>query len=78
MIHGYADADGNGLPVGLIATLATARAGAGTFIVTLRHMPPENDTPVKTDGAAADVAAGGFDAIGGETDAQVTFELAVQ
>lgn len=76
--HAYDDTDANGLPVGLANTITTVAPGTGTFIVTLRHMPPENDTPVKTATAADDVAAGGLESIGGETDAQVTFDLEVQ
>jgi hypothetical protein len=76
--HAYADEDVNGLPVGLENTFTTDTTGNGELIVTLRHMPPENDSPVKLDGAAEDVAAGGFASIGGDNDAQVTFNLTVE
>ena len=74
----YADTDDAGLPVGLDNTVVSNSTGNGTFIVTLRHLPPQDDVDVKVAGLAEDVAAGGFDAIGGDTDAQVTFDLVVQ
>lgn len=73
----YADTDENGLPIGLHATFAVSAAPAGDLVVTLRHMPPLNDVAVKTADAADKVAASGFSAIGGETDAQVTFPVAI-
>lgn len=76
--HEYADTDENGFPVGLSNTLSTLAPGAGTFVVTLRHLPPESDAAVKTATIAEDVAAGGFDAIPGSTDAEVTFDLTVE
>ena len=76
--HAYADTDGAGLPVGLYNTIVTDGAGSGTFIVTLRHLPAQDDVALKVAGFAEDVAAGGFEAIGGDTDAQVTFDLSVQ
>lgn len=74
--HAYDDTDANGLPIGLRNTL-TARGGSGELTLTLRHMPPVNGTPVKTADTAAAVREGGFSAIGGATDVQVTFSLAV-
>ena len=47
-------------------------------VATLRHMPPENDSPVKVEGLAEDVAEGGFEAIGGANDIQVTYSLTVE
>ncbi len=76
LAHAYDDQDGNGLPIGLASTIAAA-TGSGALIVTLRHMPPVNGAAVKTATSAADVAAGGFAAIGGATDAQVTFVVTV-
>jgi hypothetical protein len=76
--HAYADQDANGLAVGLDNTMTSLQDGSGEFIVTLRHMPQESNSPVKTEGAAEDVADGGFAAIGGENDIQVTFPLAVE
>ncbi len=76
LTHAYADTDVNGLPIGLANTI-TAVAGTGTLIVTLRHMPPVNDQPIKTANAADLVKTGGFASIGGENDAQVTFAVTV-
>lgn len=76
--HAYADTDVNGFPVGLDNVLVTETTGTGNFIVTLRHLPPENGTAVKTGSLADDLAAGGFEGLPGGTDAQVTFDLAVQ
>jgi len=73
----YADTDANGLPIGLSNTFTVASAPGGDLIVTLRHMPPINDHPVKTADAAALVKASGFSSIGGENDAQVTFPVAI-
>lgn len=75
--HAYADTDANGLPIGLSNTFTVASAPGGDLIVTLRHMPPINNRPVKTADAAAMVKASGFSAIGGENDAQVTFPVAI-
>ena len=76
--HVYADTDVNSLPVGLSNDIAAVQAGTGELTVTLRHMPPEDGNAVKTPGAADEVAAGGFDAIGGDNDVQVTFPIEVQ
>jgi hypothetical protein len=46
--------------------------------VTLRHLPPENDTPVKTGTLAEDLAAGGIESLPGETDVSVDFAVEVQ
>jgi hypothetical protein len=78
LTQAYADTDVNGLPVGLNDTIVTNAPGSGTFVVTLRHLPPEDDVAVKVAGLAEDVAAGGIDAIGGDTDAEVRFDLVVQ
>lgn len=75
--HAYADADANGLPLGLTNTITTLDLGSGELIVTLRHMPPEDGQDVKTADAAAAVAEGGFAAIGGDNDVQVSFTLSV-
>lgn len=76
--HAYADTDVNGLPVGLESTFATDAVGSGSLIVSLRHLPLESGQAVKAEGLAEDVAAGGFSAIGGDNDAQVTFTLDVE
>jgi len=76
--HSYADEDADGLPLGLENDMATAALGSGELIVTLRHLPFENDQPTKTEGMAEDVATGGFGAIAGDIDIQATFPIEVQ
>ena len=76
--HAYADTDDNDLPIGLQNTIVTDGVGAGTFIVLLRHMPPENDTAVKLASTPADFAVGGEAGIGGDTDVNVSFDLTVE
>ncbi len=78
MTHAYADTDGEGLPVGLLNDVTTLQVGTGQLEVTLRHLPFENDEPVKAEGMAEDVASGGFGAIGGDNDIQVTFNIEVE
>lgn len=66
----YGDnAEGDDLPVGIRSTITAGDAGNGTFIVSLSHLPPVNDTPVKV---------AGVDANAGETDLEVTFDLTVE
>jgi hypothetical protein len=77
LLHAYDDADALGDPIGLDNAITVQAAGSGELIVTLRHMPEEGGVAIKTASAAADVAAGGFDAIGGDNDAQVTFPVTV-
>jgi hypothetical protein len=76
LAHTYADTDANGLPIGLASSFA-ARTGTGQLIVTLRHLPPVNNTPAKTAAAATTVRDSGFATLGGSTDAQVTFAVTV-
>ncbi len=76
--HAYADSDDNGLPVGLESNIVTDAVGDAELRVVLRHMPIENGVAVKTDTAAADFKDGGEAAIGGTTDASVTFPLTVE
>lgn len=45
--------------------------------VTLRHMPPVNETPVKSATTADEVKASELSAIGGSTDATATFAVTV-
>jgi hypothetical protein len=78
LTHAYADTDADGAPVGLVNNVVTTGTGTGTLIVTLRHLPPQNDTPVKTSTLAEDVATGGIAALPGASDAQVTFDLSVE
>jgi len=76
LTHSYADVDANGLPIGLVNTIAT-QAGTGTLTVTLQHMPPEQP-PGKSADTTEAVKSGGFSAIGGEPDAKVDFPVTVQ
>ena len=76
--HGYADSDSMGFPVGLENTISTIALGEGQFILTLRHLPPENDKAVKTADLAAEVASGGFGSIGGDTDIQIEFDMMIE
>jgi hypothetical protein len=81
--HTYADFEsdygaqtGDDLPVGLINTFVTRAAGSGELVVALRHLPELNGQPQKVAGLAESLAAG--DALPGEIDANVSFELTVQ
>lgn len=65
----YTDTDANGRPIGLNFTLVAGTSGStGALTVTLRHLP--NKT-------ATGVAAGNITNAGGNTDAAVTFSVAV-
>jgi hypothetical protein len=77
LAHSYADTDAKGLPIGL-ANKVTATSGTGMLTVTLRHLPPVNNMAVKSATLAEMVRSSGFPAIGGTTDAQVTFPVTVQ
>ena len=77
LAHAYADTDRNGLPIGLANTVV-AMPGTGMLTLTLRHMPPVNDTPVKTADLADRVKTTGTAALPGGSDAVVTFAVAVQ
>ncbi|MEX1365489.1 MAG: hypothetical protein AB1Z98_20345 [Nannocystaceae bacterium] len=83
VVHAYADVEsdygpneGDDLPVGLTNTITAAMAGAGTFEVRLQHLPELNGAAQKTAGLAESLAAG--EALPGDVDAAVTFELTVQ
>lgn len=76
LAHTYADADGASLPIGLSSTVV-ATAGAGQLTVTLRHVPPLDGAAVKTADLAGRVKSGGIASIGGDTDAEVTFQVTV-
>ena len=76
--HTYEDTDENGHPLGLNNSISTLDVGSGEITVTLRHLPLEAGKPVKTEGIAEDVAQGGFGAIAGESDAQVSFNIDVE
>lgn len=74
----YDDVDDNGFPVGLESSVGTLMAGSGALTLTLRHLPPENDVAVKTGTLADDVASGGVEALPGETDVSVEFDVTVE
>ena len=78
MTHAYADVDGSGNPVGIANTIETVAAGTGTLKVSLRHMPPVNDMPVKTADLADLVKAGDVSSLPGNFDIQVEFNVTVQ
>lgn len=65
LAHAYADADANGLPIGITNTV-DATAGTGQLTITLRHMPAVNGQPVK-DGTT----------MSGTIDATATFTVTV-
>lgn len=65
----YADADVNGLPIGLSTLWTIGAASNGTVLVTLRHEP---------DKTAPGVSGGDITNAGGETDIEVSFPLVVQ
>ncbi len=74
LVVSYADADENGLPVGILHDVNVESAGSGTLEVTLRHMPPEGGVAVKTEDVAAIVRDdGNFAGVGGDNDVQVSF-----
>lgn len=65
----YTDTDANGRPIGLNFTLVAGTSGStGTLTVTLRHLP--NKT-------ASGVSSGDITNAGGNTDAAVSFSVAV-
>ena len=76
--HLYADSDDDGLPVGLLNDIRTLKTGTGELELALRHLPYENNAPVKTEGMAEDVASGGLGAIAGANDVSVTFNIEVE
>lgn len=77
LVHSYEDMDLRGLPIGLTNRMV-ASAGTGTLTVTLRHLPPVNDTPVKTATLADTAKTMGIAALPGESDANVNFMVTVQ
>lgn len=64
----YADADGDGNPIGLAFVLTTAEAGSETLTVVLRHEPNKS---------AAGVSEGDITNAGGETDVEASFNFEV-
>ncbi|MCM4158508.1 type 1 periplasmic binding fold superfamily protein [Antarcticibacterium flavum] len=65
----YTDEDDNGNPVGINFTMTTMEASEGTLTVTLIHLPNKD---------AEGVAEGDVTNAGGETDAEVTFNVTVE
>ena len=74
----YADADGEGFPVGLSNTIEATTAGMGTLSIMLRHMPPVNDTLVKTGELAELVKNGQTDELPGNVDIEIDFPVTVE
>lgn len=68
-IFTYTDVDVNGKPIGLNFTFTTQNTGTGQLTITLKHEPNKN---------APGVAEGNIANAGGETDAEVSFEVVVQ
>lgn len=64
----YADADSNGLPLGLATVWTTTTAGSGNLAIILRHEPNKS---------AAGVSAGDITNAGGETDIEVEIPYTV-
>jgi hypothetical protein len=73
----YDDADGEGFPLGLSNTFNAIATGTGVLTVTMRHMPPVNDTPVKTGTLADIVNSGSMSDLPGSTDISVDFNISV-
>jgi hypothetical protein len=65
----YADADVLGQPLGVQSFFNSGQASSGQLTIVLRHMP---------DKTAAGVADGDIANAGGETDIEVTFNVAIQ
>jgi hypothetical protein len=65
----YADADGDGNPIGLRNRATTPAAGSGTITAILRHMPNKS---------AAGVASGDITNAGGDTDIEVDLNFTIQ
>lgn len=77
LTHTYDDEDANGFPIGLANTIVAA-AGEGELTVILRHLPPVNETAVKTADLAQNLADDGVGSLPGSTDAEVDFEVTVE
>lgn len=82
--HTYADlesdyganATGDDLPLGIVSTIHATQVGTANLRVVLRHLPTLNATAQKTAGLPESLAAG--DALPGEVDVDVSFELTIQ
>ncbi len=82
-VHGYADVEsdygdnqGEDLPVGLVNEFVAMKAGMGTLVVRLQHLPELNGAPQKVAGLAEEWAAGM--PLPGDPDAAVEFEMTLQ
>lgn len=65
----YNDVDDHGHPLGLQDIAATGAASSGNLKITLRHQP---------DKSGINVPSGDITNAGGETDAEVTFDVVIQ
>ncbi|WP_146158268.1 hypothetical protein [Enhygromyxa salina] len=82
--HAYADLEsdyganaiGDDLPLGIVSTIEATKAGTAGLRVVLRHLPELNGTPQKTAGLPESLAAG--EALPGDVDVDVSFELTIQ
>lgn len=83
VVHAYADLEsdygdnlvGDDLPVGIRSIITPKMAGTGQLRVMLRHLPEFNGAAQKTAGLPAAAANG--EALAGEVDVDVAFELTV-
>ncbi|MFK7927556.1 MAG: hypothetical protein AB8H79_05180 [Myxococcota bacterium] len=78
LTHAYDDTDGNGNPIGLENSIEATEAGSGVVTITLRHLPEQDGTPIKTADLASEVASSGFGTLPGDNDVQVSFNATVQ
>ncbi len=69
LTHTYQDQDGNGRPIGISNRFVTGAASTGTLRVVLRH---------ELNKEAAGVANGNIANAGGDTDIDVTFQVAIR
>lgn len=77
--HTYADMDSNDLPIGFVNDIQTgAAAPAGDFTVLLRHLPPVDGTVQKLPDLEGTLRTGGIEALPGQTDIIVTYNIGVE
>jgi hypothetical protein len=65
----YDDSDGEGNPLGLLTTMETGAASSGTLTLIILHEPAKD---------ATGISIGNPSPAGGETDAEVEFDLTIQ
>ncbi|KIG12940.1 hypothetical protein DB30_00896 [Enhygromyxa salina] len=75
-ITSRANATGDDLPLGIVSTIHATQAGTANLRVVLRHLPTLNGTAQKTSELPESLAAG--EALPGEVDVDVSFELTIQ